>query len=79
MKYLFLLLISFSLLLVQVFNAKFESECNLENRSRCCWYNQSTCCGPSNGKKCELKRTLCCKKKVYNMMEGSYEIEYTRS
>ena len=49
--------------------------CSIKTVSKCCRDNYDNCCSPVTGpRKCEEKRTLCCKRKVYSMEEGTYEI-----
>ena len=52
-----------------------EYGCSLSKVSKCCWDNYDNCCEPVTGpRKCEEKRTLCCKKKAYDMSDGTYGI-----
>ena len=54
-----------------------EYGCSLAKTAKCCWSNSNNCCAPASGPRtCEEKFTLCCKKKVYSMEEGSYEIVF---
>ena len=52
-----------------------EYGCSLKTTSKCCWSNYDNCCEPANGPRtCEDKRTLCCKRKAYDMQDGTYGI-----
>ena len=49
--------------------------CSIQQVQKCCWDNDDTCCSPATGpRKCEEKRTLCCKRKVYNTEDATYGI-----
>ena len=78
MKFVLLLLclltLAFSEYDEQVFEySKYYEEygCPLRS-SKCCWKKFDDCCAPASGPRtCATKLTLCCKKKVYDMGEGS--------
>ena len=54
-----------------------EYGCSLSSSTKCCWKKLDDCCEPPSGPRtCKNKMTLCCKKKVYDMGEGSYDIVF---
>ena len=75
-----LVLILFSLFAFTfAYPTEFEEEygCSLKRLKICCWSNYNECCDPPSGPRtCPDKRTLCCKKRVYIVEEGDYEIEF---
>ena len=57
-----------------------EYGCSLSQTQKCCWTNYDKCCAPATGPRtCEEKRTICCKRKSYNMGSGSYVIFFYHS
>ena len=66
-------------LLAFALSSLYEEEygCSLQKVSKCCWSHYNGCCDPPSGpRSCPEKRTLCCKKKVYDMEEGIDVIEF---
>ena len=54
-----------------------EYGCSLGKTNKCCWSKYDNCCSPATGPRtCEEKFTYCCKKKIYSMEEGNYEIVF---
>ena len=80
-----LILVLFALLACVFAYTKYEEgygcPLNFEGKvKKCCWNNIDSCCEPAepadSTRTCEAKETLCCKKFVYSMEEGEYEIEF---
>ena len=71
MKFFILLIALFALVSSSPYMDNYG--CNIGSKSKCCWVNYDSCCKPAEGKRtCDEVRTICCKRKAYDMEEGEY-------